>query len=340
VRPSPQRKEPAPGQPSQSPRAMLACKLIAATALVLAAAERADRSETLALAADWAARHRVVQARSRAGAGNGTAAEAAPADIGEFPYTQTTDFLGDDSKGLVKEGVDLAAHLSGELNTKAGEAVGKADEYSGLLRQEDAGNDLVVATVHDFKTAVGEHAKGKLQESVSEVNSAAEGGGASVGVKEVRTEDVAPSEKMASEGVEEFVAAQFGLQSITFQEGSGELSADAESRVMSEFVEPLQRAKGKAGSGAKFVFCIFYSTTAGADNVKPDLMKDRGENLEKIVTKHADDVLGSGNYKLGGKFGKYESDRLGAIVYKVTKEGQDASCSEKDAEIAESGSAN
>jgi hypothetical protein len=327
---------------------MLACRLIAATALALAAAERADRSETLALAADWGARHLFVQARSSAGAkskdGNETAADASAtssADTSQFPYTAVTDFLGDDSKGLVKEGVDLAAHLEGELNTHAGQAVGKADEYSGLLKQLHAGNDLVVATVHDFKTAVGEHAKGKLQESVSEVNSAAEGGGGgSVGVQEVKSEIVTPSQQMASAGVEEFVAAQFGLQSITFKEGTGELSDDSAARVTSEFAQPLEKAKGKAGAGAKFVFCIFYSTTAGADNVKEGLMDERGGNLEKIIKTHADRILGEGNYKIGDKFDSYESDRLGAIVYKVTKEGQEATCSQSDAEIAESGKAN
>ncbi|CAK0896926.1 unnamed protein product [Prorocentrum cordatum] len=200
-----------------------------------------------------------------------------------------------------------------------------------------AGNDLVVATVHDFKTAVGEHAKGKLQESVSEVNSAAEGGGSSVGVKEIKHEEVVPSQKMTSEGVEEFAATQFGLQAITFKEGTGELSDESEARVLREFVEPLKAAKGKAGSGAQFLFCIFYSTTAGADNVKEGLMQQRGEGLEKIVTRHADEVLGSGSYKVGGKFEGYESDRLGAIVYKVTKGGQEAACSPQDAQIAESG---
>jgi len=308
---------------------MTALRLIAATALALAAAERADRSEALARAAARAAR--------RAEAANGTATEVAQAGTGEFPYNAVTDFLGDDSKGLVKEGVDLAAHLSGELNTHAGQAVGKADEYSDLLRQLHAGNDLVVATVHDFKTAVGEHAKGKLQESVSEVNSAAEGGGSSVGVKEIKHEEVVPSQKMTSEGVEEFAATQFGLQAITFKEGTGELSDESEARVLREFVEPLKAAKGKAGSGAQFLFCIFYSTTAGADNVKEGLMQQRGEGLEKIVTRHADEVLGSGSYKVGGKFEGYESDRLGAIVYKVTKGGQEAACSPQDAQIAESG---
>mmetsp|Transcript_110516 Transcript_110516/g.299860 ORF Transcript_110516/g.299860 Transcript_110516/m.299860 type:complete len:313 (+) Transcript_110516:70-1008(+) len=309
---------------------MTALRLIAATALALAAAERADRSEALARAAARAAR--------RAEAANGTATEVAQAGTGEFPYNAVTDFLGDDSKGLVKEGVDLAAHLSGELNTHAGQAVGKADEYSDLLRQLHAGNDLVVATVHDFKTAVGEHAKGKLQESVSEVNSAAEGGGASVGVKEVKSEDIMPSTKMTSEGVEEFVAAQFGLQSITFKEGTGELSDESQARVTEEFAKPLERAKGKAGPGAKFLFCIFYSTTAGADNVKEGLMAERGGNLEKIIKKHADEILGGDSYKVGGKFEGYESDRLGAIVYKVAKGGQEApACSPKDAEIAESG---
>jgi len=324
---------------------MLACRLIAATALAIAAAERAERSETLALAADWEARHLVLQARSGAGAkskgGNETVAAPPPADTSAFPYNTVTDFLGDDSKGLVKEGADLAAHLSGEVNTQAGEAVGKADEYSGLLKQLQAGNDLVVATVHDFKTAVGEHAKGKLQESVSEVSSAAEGGGASVAAKEVKSEDVTPSQQMTSEGVEEFVAAQFGLQSITFKEGTGELSDDSEARVTTEFVQPLEKAKGKAGPGAKFIFCIFYSTTAGADNVQPGLMGARGGNLENIIKKHADEILGEGSYKVGGKFEGYESDRLGAIVYKVTKTQDDkgAACSQDDAKIAEAGTA-
>jgi len=322
---------------------MLACRLIATTALALVAAERADRSETFALAADWEGRNLVVQAKSKAG--NGTAAATASADTSEFPYNAVTDFLGDDSKGLVKEGVDLAAHLSGELNTHAGQAVGKADEYTDLLKQLHAGNDLVVATVHDFKTAVGEHAKGKLHESVSEVNSLAggggEGGGASVGAKEVKSEDVAPSQVMKSEGVEEFVAAQFGLQSISFEEGTGELSEDSKARITTEFVKPLEIAKGKAGPGAKFLFCIFYSTSAGADNVQPGLMDARGGNLEKIVKTHADDVLGEGNYKIGGKFEGYESDRLGAIVYKVTKSASDkgAICSQSDAAVAESGTA-
>jgi len=313
---------------------MFSRRLVAAAAVALhGAAERADRSETLALAADWAARHRVVRA------GNGTAAETATADTGEFPYNTVTDFLGDDSKGLVKEDADLAAHLSGELNTKAGEAVGKADEYSGLLKQLHAGNDLVVATVHDFKTAVGEHAKGKLQESVSEVTSAAEGGGSSVGAKEAKFEDVTPSQEMTAKGVEEFAATQFGLQAITFEPGDAKLTDDAESRVEEEFVKPLKRNKEKADSGAKFLFCIFYSTTAGADNVKEGLMQERGKKLEDIVTKHAKEVLGEGNFEVGGKFEGYSSDRLGAIVYKVTKAGQDAACSEKDAEIAESGKA-
>jgi len=320
---------------------MLACRLIATTALVLAAAERADRSETFALAADWEGRNLIVQAKSKAP--EETAAATASADTSEFPYNAVTDFLGDDSKGLVKEGVDLAAHLSGELNTHAGQAVGKADEYTDLLKQLHAGNDLVVATVHDFKTAVGEHAKGKLHESVSELNSAAEGGGASVGAAakeahEVTSEDVAPSQEMKSEGVEEFVAAEFGLQSITFEEGTGELSEDSKARVTADFVKPLEIAKGKAGPGAKFLFCIFYSTSAGADNVQAGLMDARGGNLENIVKTHANDVLGEGNYKIGGKFEGYESDRLGAIVYKVTKEGW-STCSQSDATVAESGTA-
>jgi len=335
---------------------MLACRLIAATALALAAAERADRSETLALAADWAARHLVVQGRSSAGAesrgGNETAAATASADTtaaissadtSEFPYSAVSDFLGDDSKGLVKESVDLAAHLSGELNTHAGQAIGKADEYSELLKQLHAGNDLVVATEHDFKTAVGGHAKGKLQESVSEVNSAAEGGGgggASVGISQVKSEDVPPSPEMTSAGVEEFVAAQFGLQSITFKEGTGELSDDSKARIETEFAQPLEKAKGKAEPGSKFLFCIFYSTTAGADNVQPNLMAERGGNLEKLVQEHAGNILGEGNYEIGGKFEGYESDRLGAIVYKVTKkDGPQPSCSPSDAATAELGAA-